>query len=56
MIVRFSSVLGWKDTVLFLILATEEVKKLQTEEEGKKNEEETEKRAVLRKGERKRCD
>lgn len=33
-----------------------EVKKLQTEGEVKKNEEETEKHAVLRMGERKRCD
>lgn len=38
-----------------LILVPEEANKLPTAEESKKNEEEAEKHAVLRKGERKRC-
>lgn len=42
------------DTALYLVLVPEEVNRLQTAEASKKKEEEIEKHARLRKGERKK--
>lgn len=51
---QFFLALGWHDTALYLILVPEDMKKLPTAEERKKNDEDVERQAVLIKGERKR--